>query len=264
MNAKTRRTLIRERAVAFGEVDYVSLAAEFGVSEMTIRRDIEALENENVVRRVVGGAIALVGKASEPPFEARAAVAAVEKAHLAAVVVGLLDRHETVILDGGSTILAVAKALRGRGLGLTIVTPSLLAALELADEPDTTVLVTGGKVRPGELSLIGTEAEEAFARYNCDVYVMGVAAIDGTRGASEYHREEGAAKRYAVRAADRVMAVVDQSKLGRAQLINVAALSEIDIIVTDAAPDHPVLERARAIGVEVHFAREPHTQEELG
>ncbi len=260
MDAKTRRTLIAQRVLQQGEVDYASLAIEFSVSEMTIRRDIEQLEDENLVRRVVGGAISLVGKANEPSFAARASVAAVEKAHLAHAAVGLLQPHETVILDSGSTVLAVARALRGRNLGLTVVTPSLLVAMELADEPDTTVLVTGGKVRPGELSLIGSEAEDAFLRYNCDVYIMGVAGVDADHGASEYHREEGAVKRYAVRAADRVIAVVDKSKLGRVQLINVARANEVDAIVTDADDDHPAVQQLRAAGVNVLCVPQPHPQ----
>lgn len=258
MDVKTRRALIEQRVVQLGEVDFASLAVEFGVSEMTIRRDIELLEEENVVRRVVGGAISLIGKANEPSFEARASVAAVEKAHLARTAVELLQPHETVILDSGSTMVAVAKELRGRQLGLTVVTPSLLVAIELANEPDTTVLVTGGRVRPGELSLIGSEAEDAFLRYNCDVYLMGVAGIDALHGASEYHREEGAVKRYAVKAADRVVAVVDSSKLGRVQLINVARMAEITAIVTDASEDHPVVVSLRNAGIAVHCVPAPH------
>lgn len=257
MNASARRSLILERVSFLGEVDFSSLSKEFDVSEMTIRRDIESLEAQNVVRRIIGGAISLNGKSSEPPFEMRAAAAASEKSHLAQVAVQLLKPHETVILDSGSTVLAVARAIRGRGLALTVVTPSILSAIELADEPDTVVLLTGGKLRPGELSLIGSEAEDAFRRYNCDVYVMGVAGIDADRGASEYHRDEGNVKRYACRAADKVIAVVDKSKLGRVQLVNVAALSEIDVIVTDADPDHPVLIAARAAGVDVYCAADP-------
>ncbi|WP_263993650.1 DeoR/GlpR family DNA-binding transcription regulator, partial [Mycolicibacterium fallax] len=167
------------------------LAEEFRVSEMTIRRDIERLEEQGIARRVLGGAIAYGGKSTEPSFDARAAVAAGEKVHIASAVADLLVPRETVVLDSGSTVLAVARAIKGRNLGLTVITPSLLVAVELADEPDTTILLTGGKVRPGELSLIGAEAEDFYLRYNADTYVMGIAGVHGRRGASEYHREEG-------------------------------------------------------------------------
>jgi DeoR/GlpR family transcriptional regulator of sugar metabolism len=251
MGAKTRRALIEQRVLDDGEIGFTTLASEFSVSEMTIRRDIDALEAKGVVRRIYGGAISLVGKASEPTFETRSSEAAAVKVHLAKAAVTLLEAHETVILDSGSTVLAVARAIRGANLGLTVVTPSLQAAIELADEPDTTVLLTGGRLRPGELSLIGPEAEETFTLYNCDTYIMGIAGVDAVRGVSEYHREEGAVKRAAVHAADRIIVVADGTKLGRVQLLNVAPLSAISAIVTDGDPDDPTLVAARAAGVHV-------------
>ncbi|BBY16252.1 DeoR/GlpR family DNA-binding transcription regulator [Mycolicibacterium litorale] len=251
LNAHARRAAIAARIDTDREVDFASLAEEFGVSEMTIRRDIERLEDQGIARRVLGGAIAFGGKSTEPSFAARAAEAADEKIHIASAVADLLHPQETVILDSGSTVLAVARALRGRGLGLTVITPSVLVAVELADEPDTTILLTGGKVRPGELSLIGAEAEDFYLRYNCDTYVMGIAGVDGKRGASEYHREEGNVKQAAMRSADRVIVAADATKLGRVQLINVAPPSEISVLVTDGPPDHPTLETLRDRGVQV-------------
>lgn len=259
MEAKTRRSLIETRVLANGEIDFASLASEFDVSEMTIRRDVDSLEAKGVVRRIVGGAIALVGKSSEPPFQARSAAAAMVKVRLAEAAVQLLQPHETVILDSGSSVLAVAKAIRGRGLGLTIVTPSILVAIELADEPDTTVLLAGGLVRPGELSLIGVETEETFAHYNCDTYVMGIAGVDMERGVSEYHREEGNVKKAAVKSADRVIVVADKTKLGRVQLMNVAPLSAISVLVTDGDPKDPTLVAASNAGVEVICVPDPAT-----
>ncbi len=254
MNARNRRSIIEERVNVLGEVSLADLADEFEVSEMTIRRDLDVLEVDGVLRKVMGGAISLIGKATEPSFTARASVAAAEKIHLARLAVSLIKPHQTVILDSGSTVLAIAREIRRKNLALTIVTPSLPAAIELADEPDTTVIVTGGRLRSGELSLIGSDAEDAFLRYNCDVYFMGIAGLDGVRGASEYHRDEGAVKRHAVRASDKVVAVVDKNKLGRVQLINVAMPSEIDAVVTDASADHPVLKQLEEHGVSVHCA----------
>ncbi len=251
MATSQRRRLIEQRVVSDGEIDFASLANEFKVSEMTIRRDVTALEDRGVVRAVKGGAIALVGKSSEPTFETRSAQAATGKAHMAGAVIELLQSHETVILDSGSTVLAVARAVSGRQLGLTVVTPSLLVAAELADDDGTTVLLAGGQVRPGELSLIGTETEATFGLYNCDAYVMGIAGVDARRGITEYHRAEANVKKAAMAAADRVIVVADMSKLGRVQLMNVASFGDIDAIVTDGAPDHPALIAAVEAGVQV-------------
>ncbi|WP_082162127.1 DeoR/GlpR family DNA-binding transcription regulator [Mycolicibacterium chubuense] len=248
---RTRRDRIEHRARAAREINYAQLAAEFDVSEMTIRRDVEALEALGVVRRVVGGAIAVQGKDTEPAFATRMADAAQEKIHIAEVVADLIGVNETLILDSGSTALAVANSLKGRALGLTVVTPSVLAALALVDEPDTTVVLTGGELRSGELSLIGPGAEDTLANYNCDTYVMGVAGIDGDRGISDYHQAESRVKRAASRRADRVIVAADKSKLGRVTFVSIAALAEVQVIVSDGAPDHPTLAAARNAGVEV-------------
>lgn len=251
MGTRTRRALIEQRILDDGEVGFTALASEFSVSEMTIRRDIDLLEAKGVARRVYGGAISLIGKSTEPTFATRSSEAVSVKAHLAAAVVALLEAHETVILDSGSTVIAVARAIRGANLALTVVTPSLQAAIELADEPETTILLTGGRLRPGELSMIGPEAEETFRRYNCDTYVMGIAGVDAIRGVTEYHREEGAVKRAAAAAADRIIVVADGSKLGHVQLLNVAPLDAIDTLVTDGDPNDPTIVAAREAGVRV-------------
>jgi len=251
VDVKTRRERIEQQVRTAREVNYAELAAEFDVSEMTIRRDVEALESLGVVRRVVGGAIAVQGKDTEPSFATRMADAAQEKNHIADVVAELIGRKETLILDSGSTALAVANSLKGRGLGLTVVTPSVLAALALVDEPDTTVVLTGGELRAGELSLIGAGAEDTLANYNCDTFVMGVAGIDGDRGISDYHQAESRVKRAASRRADRVIVAADKSKLGRVTFVSIATLAQVDTIVSDGPADHPALVAARGAGVEV-------------
>ena len=256
MEAQERRELIERRILSDGEASFKTLAAEFDVSEMTIRRDLELLEQSGSVRRIMGGAIAAHGTAIEPGFDTRALVGAREKVNIAMAAVNHLRPGETVVLDSGSTALAVARTIVGRGLGLTIVTPSILVAAELHNEPGTTVLVTGGTVRPGELSLVGAESIAAFDRYNCDVYIMGVSGIDGKRGLSDYSNEEGAVKRAALRAAERVIVVADASKLGRVHLTNVAQPGEIDLLITDGSPQHPALVGLRAAGVAVECVPE--------
>jgi len=118
-----RKQSIRQRILQSGEVVFSELAAEFGVSEMTIRRDIDLLESEGVARKVIGGAIA-IGKAQEPPFAVRSESASDGKRLIAETIVTLLSPGESVILDSGSTVLEVARGIRGKGLGLTVLTLS--------------------------------------------------------------------------------------------------------------------------------------------
>lgn len=252
MSNDDRQLRICELLRLRGEVDYRTLADSFAVSEMTIRRDVDALEQKGLLRKVMGGAIAL-GKLAEPPFEARASRQIESKQHIAEAAADYLRAHETVILDSGSTALAVARAVRGRELGLTIVTPSILVAVELANERDTTVILTGGLVRPGELSLIGFEAVQSLGAINCDTFVMGVAGVHDERGYTDYHRDESAVKRAAISACDRLIVVADHSKIGRVHLSHIAPLDRADVLVTDETGDlaSATLAAAARVGVEV-------------
>lgn len=246
-----RRQFIAEQVANRGEVEFAELAESLNVSEMTIRRDIEILESEGLLRRIMGGAISLRGTSAEPSFESRASESAREKEHIANAVVDLLVPGETVLLDSGSTVLSVARAIRKRGVSITVITPSALAGIELSDAPGVTVYLTGGLLRPSELSLIGPETINALSSYNCDTYVMGVAGVDSEGGISEYHYEEAHVKQAAVKAAKRVIVAADQSKMGRSALVKIVDLGKVDILVTDAKTTHKTVKAAKAKGVQV-------------
>lgn len=250
MDTTARRAAIRERIELTGEVDYASLAAEFSVSEMTIRRDVSLLETDGVVRRVLGGAIASP-RGVEPAFSARVVDAATQKSDIANAVVRQLAPRETVILDSGSTVLAVARAIRGRDLDLRIITPSILVATELADDPGTDIILTGGRVRPGELSLIGGDAEAVFGRYNADTYIMGAAGLDLSRGATDQNVDESRMKRAAMASADRVILAIDRSKLGLVEFVTIAPAAELGMVITDGDAADPMLTGLASLGVEV-------------
>jgi len=251
MHVNDRRTFITEQIATRGEVEFAQLAEICDVSEMTIRRDIETLEQAGMLRRVVGGAIAVLGTAQEPPFQSRASLAAMEKEHIAAAVVGLLSPGETVALDSGSTVLSVAREIRRQAIPLTVITPSVLVGLELSDCAFINVHVLGGLLRPGELSLIGSETVAQFGRFNCDVAILGVAGVDVAGGISDYHYEEAYVKKAAIRASARTIVAADRSKLGRSSLIKIAGLEEISAIVTDGSERHPTLREAQIRGVAV-------------
>jgi DeoR/GlpR family transcriptional regulator of sugar metabolism len=242
MSAQDRQRAIEHLLSQSGELRLTDLASRFQVSEMTIRRDLGALEDRGVLRRVVGGgAIAIAQKAHEPSFTTRALDESSGKAHIGVAVANLLEAGEAVYLDGGSTSLAVARAIRGRDLGLTVVTRSLLAALELADEPRSQVILLGGRIKPGEMVTTRTGFDQDVDRYNVDSYVMGISGADPVRGLTDYDPEEAVTKRQAIDCADRVILAVDKTKLGRVLLVKVAELDDVDIVVTDARRDHPAV-----------------------
>jgi DeoR/GlpR family transcriptional regulator of sugar metabolism len=249
VNRAQRRQLLSDRVAELGEIGFAQAAQLYGVSEMTIRRDVEALEEQGLVRRVPGGVIS-TGE-SEPAIASRVLSQAREKEGIAQAVADLLVPGECILLDSGSTALAVAKAIRGRELGLTVVTPNLLAALELVGEPGTAVILPGGELRPGEMSLVGLETVQAYGTYNIDTYLMGVGGVDAERGISDYNRSEAAKKRAGVSASRRVIVCVDASKLDRFYLSSVAAIEDVDVLVTDGAPDNETIKAAQRAGVQV-------------
>jgi DeoR/GlpR family transcriptional regulator of sugar metabolism len=251
ISAQKRRQAIIEKLQTTSDVAFADLAEEFGVSVMTVRRDVDYLERDGLVRKVLGGAMSLATREFEPAFATRVAVAAAEKVFLADALVNMLLPGQTVILDSGSTVLAVAKSIRGRNLGLTIITSSLLAALELVDEPDTDVILAGGHLRAGEVSLVGPEAELILSWYKADVFIMGVAGVDAIRGVTDYHPGEAAVKRAAMAAANRTIVVADLSKLSTTHLASIAPLNKIAAIVTDGDPAEPTMVAAAAAGVDV-------------
>lgn len=250
MNATRRRREIVAALVRDGEVTITDLARQFTVSEMTVRRDLEALEVNGTARRIRGGAISAVSRAHEPPLALRSTEATDAKRAIGQAAAGLIADGETAVIDVGTTTLELARALRGRR-GVTIVTPSLLVAAELGNEPGMRVLVTGGWLRPGEMSLIGSGAEEFFADVNCDVAFIGVAGIDVEKGLTEYNLEDTRVKRAAMASARRRVVLADASKIGRVTFATVAPLADVDVLVTDAPADDPLPRALTDLGAEV-------------
>jgi DeoR/GlpR family transcriptional regulator of sugar metabolism len=246
----SRRQLINQRLSSAGEVAFADLAEELGVSEMTIRRDLDRLAREGHARLVRGGAISAISGSYEPPLVMRRATASAAKAAIGVAGAALVRDGDTVILDVGSTALELATSLRGRA-GLTVVTASLPVAIELGNEPGITVVVTGGRVRRGELSLAGGMAEEAFSSFNCDLAFIGVGGLRAEPGLTDYNVDDARVKRAAIRSARRTVVLADSSKLGKVTFSTVARLTEIDALVTDAPADHMTVADAARLGVEI-------------
>ena len=225
------------------------LAAALDCSEMTVRRDLEALERDGGLRRVHGGAASVFLSAEETPYGIRALEASEAKATIGAAAAGLLSDGETVILDGGTTAMEVARALSNRRM--TVMPLALRPVFELHEYPGIKLLLPGGEVRPGELSLTGSLTEPAFALLRFDTCIMGPCGVDAKAGITTHLLAETAVKRAAAKAAQRVIAVADSSKLGRVAFGHVCDLDDIDIVLTDAGADPQVVDALRMAGVDV-------------
>jgi DeoR/GlpR family transcriptional regulator of sugar metabolism len=250
VSSKDRRAIIADQLKAEGEASITQLAATFGTSEMTIRRDLELLEMEGLARRVRGGAITTQSRAYEPPILHRAAFRAEAKRRIGAAAAALLHENETVVIDVGTTTLAMARAIPN-DLALTVITSSLLIATELDAKPLVRTIVCGGVVRRGEMSLVGSRAESSFKGLNCDTVFIGVAGVCDDKGLSEYNMDDAMVKKAALKAGRRVVVLADASKVGHVAFVTVAPLDAVDLLITDASPDGPTLRRIKDQRVEV-------------
>jgi DeoR/GlpR family transcriptional regulator of sugar metabolism len=253
MDVQTRRETIINELQERGEVVVAELSEQTAVSQMTIRRDLEALELEGVLRRVHGGAIDLAMRGYASPYSVRAKKSAEAKAAIGRAAAAMLGERETVILDVGTTTLQVAKALHDRR-NLTVLTPSLHIANTLARHKGIRLILTGGQVTAGEGSLVGDLAEEAFSRLRFDTFVMGIGGVDVASGCTEYSPEDARVKRAALACVRRCIVVADSSKLAKVTFAQICPLERVDILVTDNGAAPEILAALEAEHVEVVIA----------
>lgn len=259
MNTKTRRATIAERLQVEGEASITELAALYGTSEMTIRRDLELLETAGFARRTRGGAISVQSRSFEPPILQRAAHMAEDKRRIGAAAAALLRENETVVLDVGTTTLEMAKAIKD-DMNVTVITSSLLIATELSTRASVRTIVTGGVVRIGELSLVGPRAQASFGDLNCDTVFLGVAGVSDVKGLTDYNLDDACVKQTAIQSGRRVVVLADASKIGQIAFVTVAPTSIVDLLITTAPPDNPVVRRLKEQGVEIQHV-EPFKKE---
>ena len=236
-----------------GAVTVSELCEQFGVSEMTVRRDLAALERKGLLRRVHGGAVSARGRSYEPPFLMRSSQHAQEKQRIAEAALSLIHDGDSIALDVGTTTLEIAKRLSDVR-NLTIVTPSLHIANVLADNPHNRIILTGGILRPGELSLVGPFAERIFAELFVDKLFLGIGGLHLEAGLTEYNLEDAQVKRAMLRSAKECIVVTDSSKLGRIAFAAVGPISVMHTLITDDKADPAIVSRLEEMGVRVVVA----------
>ena len=242
---RIRRHLERERYVSVRE-----LAAREDVSDMTIRRDLEALAERGQVRRVFGGAH-VAETAVEQVYVERMAQHRAAKERIAEHALRLVADGETVALDGSTTSVYLARRLKGRDV--TVVTTSLLVAQELADA-NVEVVLPGGVLRSRTLCLVGPLAERSLERFHVDTVFFSGGGVHATHGMTDTHDLEAALKRALFGIGSRLAALIDSSKFDRKALHPLARLSEVDALVSEAQPPPEIAEALCCAGVQVEVA----------
>lgn len=244
-----RLSAILESVSKSGSVGVTELAASFGVSVATVRRDLELLDEQRLVSRIHGGAVAR-GNLYELPLLYKAARRQVEKRRIGEAAAALVGNGQTLGLTGGTTTLEVARAL-GDHAQVTIVTNALNIASELAIRANLKLVVPGGIARSESFELVGPLAESNLAELNLDVVFVGADGVDMVAGLTTHHDVEAYTNRALIRRARRIVVVADSSKLGKVAFARICSLDGVDDLVTDtdARPDQ--VQALRAADVEV-------------
>jgi DeoR/GlpR family transcriptional regulator of sugar metabolism len=235
-----------------GRVAVAELARETGSSEMTIRRDLDLLESQGLLRRVRGGAVGVALRGEMVPFALRDRQGGEVKRRIAAVVAELIRDGEAVVLDNGTTCLAVARELTGRPL--TVMPLSVHAAVVLGQSAQTKVILPGGEILPSELSAYGATAEAGVRAIHFDTAVVSSCAALPAHGLTTNTLSDAAMKIALLESAARVIVAIESHKLERTSMAAVAGPDAIDVLVTDEAADAEALEVYREAGAEIRFA----------
>jgi DeoR/GlpR family transcriptional regulator of sugar metabolism len=228
------------------------LGEHFGVSLMTIRRDLHLLEEKGLIVRIHGGAMA-----PETPVasreDVRGTLYTAEKAAIGAIAASLVQDGQTLFLDAGTTTLELACRLRERR-GLTVVTNSVRVLATLADAPGINLIGIGGSVYGGAWSFVGPLAEMALRRFNATVAFMGITSVSLQHGLTEVNFFEAAIKSLMVQRAQRVVLLADHSKFEKVSPVSVASLSEVHTVITDEQLSPELVAGYRHAGVELIVA----------
>lgn len=245
-----------------GQVSVADLSNRFGVTEMTIRRDLQELNNRGLAQRIHGGAIStdLNHLKLEPPILHRIKEQAIAKRLIAETVAGMIGENETIFIGSGTTALAVAEAL-SRRRDLTVVTNALTVVNTLASSRGITVIVIGGFLRRTELSLIGHLAETAIQDLRVDKIIMGIRGIHPEYGLTSSHLQELKTDRSIMGISENIIIVADHSKFGYVASSRLGPVSNSTMIVTDYETPESIIQQINDMGVEVVIVA-PHEEEQ--
>jgi DeoR/GlpR family transcriptional regulator of sugar metabolism len=248
MLAAERRDVLVARLRRDGKLVARDLAQELGVSEDSVRRDLRELAAAGLCQRVHGGA--LPASPALNTQSRRSAIAPESKRRVGARAADLVAPGTTVILDGGTTGLAVAAALRP-DLAATIITHSPATATALIEHPTVDVIILGGRLHKRSAVACGAAAAEAAAAISADLYLLVVAGIHPKEGLTAGDLDEAAMRRILVGRAADTYVVASIEKMGAVAPYAVTGVSAVAGIVTDAPADHPTVRQLREQGVNV-------------
>ncbi len=249
MLAAERRNLILEKAHEDGRVIVSELSKSFGVSEETIRRDLDKLAEDGHVTKSYGGAVINERSSIDLPFNVRRNSNPLGKQRIAELVYDVVNDGDHIFLDASTTAVFIAKNLKKKKR-LTVITNSIENMLELADVDDWDIISTGGLLKSGSMSLLGRRALESVADYNVDKTFFSCKGIDIEKGVTDGNDETASIKQGMIASAGKVYLAVDSSKFGNIAFSKICEMSKLDVVITDRQPPAAWLDYFKQNGIE--------------
>lgn len=230
-----RRQVILERIRATSRLVVSELSTEFGVSEETIRRDLEWLEQEGVAVRTYGGAVLKHNDQAPPPYATRKNTNVEGKIAIARLLDGMIREGDALMVDESSTALFSVRALRHLK-ELTLITNSLNILQEASGQESWHIISTGGLLKPDIMALVGPKALGTIGSYHVRYALLSARGINTQLGAADSSDDVVQVKRAMMRAADQTILLADHRKFDRPGFVSLGRLEEIDRLITDREP----------------------------
>lgn len=257
MRAAERQKQLYQFVGERGEQTVEALAAHFGVSALTIRRDLTALERRKLVQRTWGGVrVAVPIRYGDEAFEGDT-VTTLTKRAIAVAAAQLVRPGMVVAISGGSTCTALARQLRGQRL--RVLTNALNVALELKSTGHTQVTLTGGELNAASYELVGELVGRSLSEYRADLAFVGCSGLTPDFGFCMRDQPEAAAARAIIQSAGRVVVLADHRKVGQQTFARFAKLSEVERLITDSTLSDKWREQLTAAGLWVDQVDAPST-----
>lgn len=245
------------KATGTGSVRVADLKKNLDVSSETIRRDLENMESQGLIRRARGGAFLNEAAAEEAnhnrylPFGVRGQERVDSKQEIARFAVSFIQDGQSIALDSGTTAYALAREIKNRFKSLTVITNSMAIANELSDAKGITLIVTGGVYRPEESAFVSDIAGLIFSKLNIDVFFLTTCGISVERGVTYQRMDEILVQEKMMEASDQTYVIADSSKLGVNSLVKMCDVDRISMIITDSAAQAAQMEPFERIGIPV-------------
>lgn len=235
------------------------LAAHYGVTEETIRRDLDKLEKEGYATKTYGGAIWGNSTKTDLSYTIRNKTNVEAKRTIAQLVSASVVDGDHIMLDDSSTSLYIAKQLKEKK-DLTVITNSVQIVVELSDVEGWNILSTGGRLKPDTLALIGSQCHDMIRNYHVDKVIMSCKGIDPSGGVTDSSEDHSATKQAMMKSANQTILALDYSKFDKISFIKIADLSDIDCIVTNCQPSRQWLQLFEQLHLQCIYPAEPETK----